>query len=310
MWKRRQDVLNSKEFAEIAKIEAEREKAYQEGVALSRANRETSKETEDALEDKVLDAAIADNVAKAQPTTSSEVPSNGTDREDEPTSPSVDTSLPDPPLVQTIESEPFSIGSESEPQVAATESPTQEALETILAASETLSPQTRGVIEAVHAQEILAKVLRRSFPDGDVVRNVKVGGQRADFIVRTRDEAVPDLAVDIRVLPTSRRVSSQTAKRALEWAIKIRQSARSVFELNLHPVSVIILHREVSMSEIKAFQQELHHRIEEEMIRSGTRAPGTYLLLPMAVAENRQFTLDKSTIRGDGTIMAWSSRTE
>jgi hypothetical protein len=248
IWRRRQDVLNSKDDAEIKKIDAEREKAYQESVALSKSNRETLKETELALEEKAAESESNYNSAAE------------------------------------------SMDEEAKP--APTSGATLAALQTILSASEALPPEARGLIRVLSNNELLLQAFEREFPDADIVRNVRIGKERADFVVTTRIDSMPSLIVDVSRLPRGLVESRKILERRREWADQIAVMAPSLIKREVRPVVVLVASDEMHPEKVSALSRLITEILRED---DATHAAMSVILIANSALEKKYPILGMSS---------------
>jgi hypothetical protein len=251
IWKRRQDVLNSKEAAEIRKIDAESEKAQQESVALSRANQETPKETEVALEEKateVGDAQLEGEILEAGTLTTSES------------------------RAETVRPAPTAGAALS-------------ALQAILAASEDLAPEARGLIKLLSSQELTLQAIEREFPDADIVRNVRIIKDRADFVVTTKHQSMPGIVVDVTRLPPGITASLDIYDRRRDWADRITLQAPSILKINIRPVVVLIISESMHPTKARELPRMLGERVTMD---DDLHAAASVILITNAALEKRR----------------------
>ena len=228
-WRKRQNVLNEKETAEIKKLDSEREKAdaekekvYQESIALSRSNKETPTEALESIEEKTSESPSADN-----------------DPDDLPT-----------------EAASESVTEVERPEQATFDS-TQAALTTIMAASQDLAPEARGYIETLGSLELTSQAIRRSLPNASITRNVRIGSTRADFVITTRENDRFDLVIDVRRLTHNASHLSESVRRIQAWAEKVSSATNAIPIKNYRPLSIMVLPEGASSKQIRYLARAL-----------------------------------------------------
>ncbi|MEU8369065.1 hypothetical protein [Micromonospora tulbaghiae] len=188
IWKRRQDRLNERESADLKSVELEHEKTRHEIRGLIRQNKEDDEETVDAIDQSSEAAEIATPEDAPQSSESEKVPNQRQ---------ATDTASP-----------AMSGGTRAN----------IEALQIVKKNAGT--KEIRGMLAYIQAQEEALLYLERLYEGKlDYVRGVRIGQSRADFIVTSDTDEMPNLAVDVAPIsglnPTAvrRRVSQ-----AVEWA--------------------------------------------------------------------------------------------
>jgi hypothetical protein len=255
-WRSRQNVLNKRDTAEIDKLNAERgkadaekEKIYQESIALSRINKESPAETSKSLEEKAIEA-VEDAATPDEHFGDGETPDLNIEPEDLPTD------------------------------------STTAALNTIVAASQDLPAEARGYIETISALELTSQAIRRSLPDASITRNVRIGSTRADFVITSRDQERFDLAIDVRRITQNFGQPREIVNRIRKWANAVAETTNPVPLKNYRPLSILILPDDESWRVSGSRLHELVRLVVDPGLLWMTYAPLTVLLLsPSAIQE-------------------------
>ncbi|MEU4564886.1 hypothetical protein AB0F72_41450 [Actinoplanes sp. NPDC023936] len=206
-WRNRQKVINDRESAEIDKIRAEREKAYQETVAIIRSHKEDLDETAQSLEEKVIDSQSTEELSSSE-------------------------------AASAVGPKPRTNSSD----VAVSETPDSALQKTILELDPESSATVKGMVRFIKAQQ---EAIHRFIDlwggeNIDIVRDVRIrGGGRADFVVTSRLDHIPGIVADIRTYSEgmSPRVASEIVSK---WLRRAFETTALEYNAPLRPVSVLI----------------------------------------------------------------------
>ncbi|QKW13033.1 hypothetical protein [Verrucosispora sp. NA02020] len=211
VWKRRQDRLNERESADLKSVNLEQERTRHEIRALIRQNKEADEETVDAI-------GQSSEVAEIAPTENT--PQSGTAEE-----------VPNPRRHSDTASQDIAT-----PTISSGTRANIEALQIVKKNAGT--KEIRGMLAYIQAQEEALLYLERLYEGKlDYVRGVRIGRDRADFVVTSDTDEMPHLAVDVATIsgPSTTAVRRRVSQ-AIEWARAASYSTHKEFNGPFRPV--------------------------------------------------------------------------
>ncbi|MFI6263133.1 hypothetical protein [Micromonospora sp. NPDC051006] len=271
IWKKRQDLLNDRESAELEKVKLEHEKTRHEIRALIRDNKEG--------EEEAVEAAIKESAA--------DPPSSDQDDRTE-------VPRPRPPTEKEERPDDGSRASTTRTNISA--------LKTV--ATNVGSLEIRGMLNYIRAQEEAVLYLERVYAGKlDVVRNVRLGVDRADFMVTSDTEDMPNLAVDVsQINGTS--VARPKVRQSLEWAQEARYAARQSFRGRFRPVVFFVIPTNSPPKLSEVVRSEIQRGIHGFSDLSEKPPPMTIILVESEAFET--LPLEKSVFAGpDPRVLEW-----
>ncbi|MFI7647397.1 hypothetical protein ACIBTZ_15130 [Micromonospora sp. NPDC049460] len=199
-WKKQQNRTDNREIAELAKLEADREKTYQETLLLLREHQGSPEEVQEQREEEAAEVVSSEEGIQLKGTEATTQDSHAA-----PADQTEGSNVALPPPTQGYRS------GEYLHQLAET-----------------------GVKLAVEAFE---SAYGRMV---DIVPNVRFGNYFADFVVTSRRRSLPDLAVDIKFLGTGNRNTRNRVRDAIVWAMQVKNLSPKEFQTKIVPVVIMI----------------------------------------------------------------------
>ena len=280
IWKTRQDRLNERESEDLKSVRLEHERIRHEIRSLIRKNKEADDETVDAIDQSSEAAELAPTEDTSQTATAEDVPN--------PRKPS-DTTNP----------------GTAAPTMSSGTRANIEALQIVKRNAGT--KEIRGMLAYIQAQEEALLYLERLYEGKlDYVRGVRIGRERADFMVTSDTDEMPHLAVDVATLSG---LSTTTVRRrvsqAIEWARAASYSTHKEFNGPFRPV-IFFVSPDVQNSRLRevAFRE-----IEQALDRRdlADQVPPMTIILVRSDAFDT-LPLDKSLFMGPHpTFLQWTA---
>ncbi|WP_145780938.1 hypothetical protein [Micromonospora taraxaci] len=210
IWKTRQDRLNERESEDLTSVKLEQERVRHEIRSLIRQNKETDDETVDAIDQSLEAEEVAPTEESSQSATAEDLPN--------PRKPS------------------DKANQETAPTMSSGTRANIEALQIVKRNAGT--KEIRGMLAYIQAQEEALLYLERLYEGKlDYVRGVRVGRERADFIVTSDTDDMPHLAVDVATLSgLTTTVVRRRVLQAIEWARTASYSTHKEFNGPFRPV--------------------------------------------------------------------------
>ncbi|MEO3744927.1 hypothetical protein [Plantactinospora sp. B5E13] len=202
-WKKQQSRTDSRELAELAKLETDREKAYQETLLLLREHQENPEIAQKRREEEAAESLVPDS--------------------------------------EEATDSPMSTGSVHLANEEATEeiqadTPVPTANIRNYLSGERLQEITKSSV--MHVMNALAAAYG---PDVDVTPDVRLGDSFADAVLTSRLRTVPNMIIDIKHLPSRPANIRHQIHDAIVWGLKVRAQAKKELRAPFAPVTFLIV---------------------------------------------------------------------